>query len=162
MSDNQGAVTERTIQATLMAWAMGEKGHEFVIPNSNSLLPWEADLLSVTRARLVHEYEIKLNAADYKRDTAKARKHLTLATTAGVGPHYFWYVTWGFEIDPPDYAGWLQVEARELGIIVRKAAPRLAGRQIDERQVADIARLLSWRLTNHYHRQLIGRAARRF
>lgn len=51
------------------------RGHEIVIPNvSWSYLLWEADLVSVTKARYLYEFEIKISHADFKADFTK-RKH---------------------------------------------------------------------------------------
>jgi len=157
VSGGTSGVTERTIQAVVMGWAMQEKHHSLVIPNSNTLFQWEADLITVTRAGLTHEFEIKLNAADYKRDAAKESKHWTLRGVDGFGPCYFWYVTHGFEIDPPEHAGWLQVDCldQEWRVYVKKDAPRLNGRKITDRQHADIARMLSWRIANYTRRHYL-------
>ena len=148
-------VTEKTIQAALMVWAMQEKSHTLVLPNVTTLFPWEADLISVTRAGLTHEYEIKLTAADYRRDAAKW-KHKLMRGATDLGPCYFWYATHGFEIEPPENAGWLRVECVDGAwrVVEAKAAARLYGRRADDRhwKWEDFARLLSFRITNHYKR----------
>lgn len=153
-----GSVTEKTIQAALMVWAMQERSHTFVLPNVTTLFPWEADLISVTRAGLTHEYEIKLTAADYRRDADKWKHTLMRGASAldARGPCYFWYATHGFEIEPPENAGWLRVECVDGAwrVVEVKAAPRLHGRRAGDRHWswADVARLLSFRITNHYKR----------
>ena len=150
-----GGKTERDVQAALMTWVMDDKHHAFAIPNSQSVLSWtwEADLLSVTRAGLFHEYEIKLNKSDYKRDFSKRYKHKCLKSRSGWRiPCYFWYVTCGFDIDPPDYTGWARCRAGE--IIVEKPAPRLDGRRLRDGDYQTAARLLSYRLKNTYRREV--------
>lgn len=151
-------VTEATIQAVLMHWAMEDKHHQFVIPNSRDLFHWECDLLSVTRSDFVHEYEIKLNRADYNRDSKK-RKHHWLGDSHR-SPAYFWYATYQFEIEPPKNAGWLYVwynEARSIfEVDVKKNAPRISGWKIPEKTKVDIARLLSYRIKNYYGQFLRG------
>jgi len=146
-------VTEETIQGVLMRWLMSAKNHIYVLPNSNTFFGnWEADVISVTRSLLSHEYEIKLNIADYKRDSKKW-KHQLLGYSGYIGPSYFWYVTHNFEIEPPANAGWLNVylDARKTWIVdKRKAAPRLSPRKISDNQQLDIGRLLSWRIANIY------------
>ena len=154
VSGGTAAITEKTIQAGLMTWAMQERHHALVVPNSNTLFSWEADLITVTRAGLTHEYEIKLNPADYKRDAVKEHKHWTIRRGDGFGPCYFWYVTHDFEIDPPDHAGWLLVDCIDghWNVHVKKDAPRFDGLRITDRRYSDIARMLSWRLANYSRR----------
>lgn len=146
-------ITELTMQAVLMNWLMNNRAHIYVLPNSNQFFYWEADLLSVTKAGLCHEFEIKISLADYKRDAAKHKHHLIGGP--GQGPAYFWYATHGFEIDPPEKAGWIEVKQRASGswvVEVRKEAPRIGNWKITEDKRVDWARLLSWRLTNFYQR----------
>ena len=43
------------------------KGHEIVVPNvSWSWLLWEADLISITKAGYMNEYEIKISKQDFE------------------------------------------------------------------------------------------------
>ena len=142
-------VCEMTIQAILMNWLMDNKHHEFVIPNSTVIFPWESDLISVTNALLSHEYEIKLNFADYKRDAKKLFKHSVMGTD--LGPSYFWYVTNDFDIDPPTNAGWIKMVPRGsdwMTVNVKREAPRLHTVKLSPRKQSAVTRLLSWRLTN--------------
>lgn len=143
--------SEKTLQAAVMLWAMSAKQHQLVIPNSNTLFRWEADLITVTRSGLAHEYEMKVTPADYKRDAGKTDKHRTLK--GGGAASYFWYVTC-FDIAPPQHAGWLLVYERsdQWLVEVKKEAPRLCDRKIADEQRLIIARLLSWRLTNYFGR----------
>lgn len=145
--------TEKVLQAAVMAWAMNEKRHRVVVPNS-TLFGWEADLFSVTSAGLVHEYEMKCTMADYKRDADKY-KHAFLQRGVS-SPAYFWYVTADFDIEPPQHAGWIVVQHDEtLGqwaVEVKKDAPRLAGGKLEKRQEESIVRLLSWQVMKLYQR----------
>lgn len=159
---------ESKVQALLMRWCMETKNHELVIPNLRSVYRWEADLLSATRAWLVHEFEIKLTHADFRADFDKKFKHVSLRMThehSGVPyrcPNYFWYVTYGFEIDEdelPDYAGWMHIEDKDasrwphikFGIKERKNAPRLHMEKLSEKHRLRIARWLSYKLKNAYY-----------
>ncbi len=141
-------ITEKTIQAVLMQWLMTNK-HECVVPNTTNVFSWEADLISVTKAGLAHEFEIKISASDYKADARKVNKHWRLQNTQH-GPAYFWYVTYGFEIDPPPYAGWMKVVevhgAPRCQLVV--PAPRLHNNKITDKQRFQILRSLSWQLAN--------------
>ena len=147
-------VNEKSIQAALMSRAMHELQHELVIPNSRgTFFMRESDLLSVTRAGLVHEYEIKVSLADYKRDASKS--HMTAAGPIH-RPGYFWYVT-TFEIEPPQFAGWLFVDVSEKGqgmlrIRTKKDAPRLSSKKMTEAEYCTAARLLSFRMARIYER----------
>lgn len=149
-------ITEKSLQAALMAWAMNEKHHVLVLPNSRDLFYWEADLVTVTKAGLTHEYEIKCSLSDYRRDALKIVRHRSIKSSRGAC--YFWYVTHGFEIEPPEHAGWLSVSLVKgrLSIVERRAAPRFDGRRIVAKDYEYFARLLSWRLTNHYRRYAQG------
>ncbi len=158
-------VTEQTIQAVLMHWLMVEKHHRIAIPNSNTFFPWESDLLTVTRAGLSHEFEIKLNIYDYRRDAQK-HKHHFISIENGFwhsdrSPNYFWYATYGFEIEPPAHAGWLLItfDAAQSnnnwrrwgwGVEVKKEAPRLKTSKITKQQEAMISSLLTWRMMHAY------------
>lgn len=89
------------------------------VPNSNGLLAWEADMLILHPSDWLWEVEIKISAADFRREfkaDTKMRKHEALRT--GV-PRYSWqdtYVQKFFFAMPqevfsvvkdevPDYAG---------------------------------------------------------
>ncbi|RJX17562.1 MAG: hypothetical protein C4575_13035 [Desulforudis sp.] len=154
--DRVTKVTEGHIQAVLMRWLLTEKHHHFCIPNSNQFFTWEADLISVTRAGLIHEFEIKLNVYDYKAD-AKKLKHNMIGHER-YAPAYFWYVAYDFEIEPPENAGWIfvtQIDTRNgrnngWELSVKREAPRLNDWKITDRKTEQVARILSWRLYNWY------------
>lgn len=161
-------MNERTMQAVLMRYAMEEKGHEIAIPNITTIYRWEVDVLSVTRAFLTHEFEIKVSKADYLRDIKKRYKHYCLSTevlAAHMSPNYFWYVTWGFEIDgPPHYAGWLSVVPHEHGsigyeVLVRKSAPRIHPLKMSDHTRLKLSRWLSFKLKNMYQNTYLTGAA---
>jgi hypothetical protein len=145
-------VIEATIQAVLMQWAMNKKHHLCILPNSNQFFDWECDLISITRSQLIHEFEIKLNRSDYNRDAVK-RKHYWIGDKQRA-PAYFWYVTFSFDIEPPEKAGWIYIWLDEANskwhIDVKKEAPRLNNWKADSRKQARIAKLLSYRITNYY------------
>ncbi len=143
---------ERSMQAILMRWLLNDKHHEIAVTNSTVLFPWEADLASVTRAGYVHEIEIKISVADFRKDADKRMKHRTLQFPQTYNhdsvPNYFWYATpQDIEIDVPEYAGRLAVYEKRSTFYVDelKPAPRLHTRKIDASKTAVIARLLSFR-----------------
>ena len=131
-------VDETAIQVKMFPYLAYEKHHRFITPNSCNIFPWEADLLSVTRAGYYHEFEIKISAADFKADFRKESKHKHLKLKTAIAPRYFWYVICGFsveEIELPDYAGLIEIvvwdeELKYVRII--KKAPRLGDRKITD------------------------------
>jgi hypothetical protein len=149
-------VTEALLQAVVMRWCMGEKHHEYVIPNSNTFINYssEADLISVTRAGLIHEFEMKISKADYNRDGKKRKWLWNYLGTPRYSPNYFWYVTCGFQIEPPEHAGWIEVyyddERFYWNMRIKKQAPQLLKLKIGDGKAKVAARLLAWRVTNLY------------
>ena len=159
---------ESKMQAVLMDWVMEKKHHQMVLPNSR-YFRWEADLLSVTNAWLVHEFEIKVSIYDYRADATngyqKVRKHRLMADAFNgksfgrLTPSYFWYVTNGFEAeDLPADAGWIRVYWAEatswrpagLRLKVEKSAPRLHTEKMADGDRLKMARWLSYKIKNTY------------
>lgn len=154
-------MTERDIQDALYLVRHQDR-HEPIVPNC-SALGHEADLLSVTKARLVHEHEIKVSRADFKADARKQEKHAELASPPPPSyrgflrvPNYFWYVTPpdlldGLEV--PEYAGHMVITVDRkpgpwypLGFVrVLKPAPRLHRAKISDDQLATLMRGLMFR-----------------
>jgi hypothetical protein len=93
------------------------KGRSYTIPNvSWSWLRWEADLVSITRAYYLYEYEIKTTRADFENDFLKPKhKALRNPTNTNRIPNYFSYVAplVAMPLCVPDYAG--IIEARPSG-----------------------------------------------
>ncbi len=147
-------MNEKQIQTLLMREMVVRRQHKAAIPNSRELLWHEADLITVTKAGLVHEFEIKRTMADYRREfRTKQGKHQIIKSVAyNSCPNYFWFVTL-FDIDPPDYMGWIKLDPSDrYPINYKKEAPRLHGRKWGDEKVAKMARLLSFRLLSEYER----------
>ena len=155
---------ELQIQVAIMRDCLGRLHHKAAVTNSQYLLVGEADLISVTKAGLVHEFEIKCSRGDYNREfKQKVWKHHTLARSHMLRcPNYFWFVTRDFEIEPPDYAGWILADTknngqgRDLVLREQKPAPRLHTGKWGDDKVAKMARLLSFRLLKQYDGRLHG------
>lgn len=159
-------IDENVMQAVLLDWVMEEKKHQMAVPNITVIFPWEADLLSVTKAGLCHEFEIKLNRDDYNRDFLKKKHKCGALSEAYQGtndykwgvPNYFWYVTHSFGIQPPTYAGWITVDwerkrggGQVLVCRVQREAPRIhATKIIGPRHQETIVRGMAYRLKNVY------------
>ena len=155
-------VTEREILTALMCYVLDHKNHKLAVPNANGFFGgmYEADLISATRAGLVHEWEVKCSLADYKRDFRTKRwKHQLLAFGNNRSiPCYFWFVLpcW-IAVEVPSYAG-LALYDPDRGtywwsrIVIKKPAPRLVGRRVRPEDYQKAARLLSFRLKNEFVR----------
>ena len=144
---------------------LGLRQHRAAITNSRDLLLSEADLLTVTKAGRVHEFEIKCTRSDYNRELngkpryRKRWKHQTLSRAYKDAriPNYFWFVTFKFEIEPPGHAGWILVDDARWGdglqLYRKKKAPVLHAGKWDDAQIAKIARLLSFRLLTEFEKR---------
>jgi len=143
-------LTEKNIQTRLLVWTLDVKKHILAIPNSTTVFYWECDLLSVTRARLAHEFEIKRNMSDFKADKRKRSKHMNLELgPIGKCPNYFWYVTCDFDIEPPEYAGWikyLDTGRNKPMQIMKKEAPKLHGEHVPDRDLETMGRIACYRM----------------
>lgn len=91
------------------------KGHYITIPNvSWSWLIWEADLISITKAHYMYEFEIKITKSDFEKDFTKTKHHI-FKTTPRRGnnriPNYFVYVAplKAIPLCIPDYAGIIEI-----------------------------------------------------
>jgi hypothetical protein len=127
-----GLFDEARIQLALYDHCM--QGKYLMVPNvSWSWFSWETDLISITRAGYVHEYEIKCTHQDFKNDYKK-RKHLTFRDAAARQihenrlrriPNYFWYVApiRAIPLCVPGYAGLMEVTHKRYGLqlqVIRK------------------------------------------
>lgn len=113
--------------------------HRYIVPNV-TLFGWESDMVSVTKAGYIVEYEIKCSRADFGRDKRKYRhRHLTEATTSKSWrkmPAYFYYVAPKGVLqvsDVPAYAGLMLLEKYCMVDVVKKA-PRLHYEPMTEHQ----------------------------
>jgi hypothetical protein len=130
------------------------RGHQAVVPNVQ-LASWEADLVSITQAGYLHEWECKCSRGDFFADLKK-RKHRWLGR-GHLGSSYYparlWYVAPPGLIKPkwvPQHAGLVTVNG---GAYVRCAkveveAPQLHRHPITERQWRWLARISTYKLWN--------------
>ena len=153
-------MTERRMQKYLIAYCMYDVKHQFALPNSKAIIGTrnEADLISITKSGLIHEWEIKLSMSDYKADFKKKKKHTALQSafdgTVGRVPNYFWYATYGLTIEPPEYAGWVVVnynaKRQWYEVELKRKAKRLHGVPATQAQYRAACRHLSFRLLKMY------------
>jgi hypothetical protein len=142
-------MTEHTIQTALYRWCV-DKRHPVTIDNCGACTIGKADLLSVTKARFVHEFEIKCQASDFRREfETKDTKHRRLARGDNrlmSLPNYFWFATPEGLLDAgaiPDYAGLITV-ARGC-CTVQIEAPRIHSDNLTDRDRRYIERGLTHR-----------------
>lgn len=149
------------------------KRHEIIVPNS-CLFDWESDLVSVTRADYIHEYEIKVTRADFKADAKKKRARILVDAVERIPlwggverervhrrPNYFWYVVPAGLItveEVPEYAGLMYVSRRvDSPLLYRdisrdvKPAKQLHKDKINGWQRAQLTRALN---TRYWHQRL--------
>lgn len=65
-------LTESIVQDVVYAWCSQAK-HEITVPNCGAAWGPEADVASVTKARLGHEFEIKVSRADWLSELRQLR-----------------------------------------------------------------------------------------
>lgn len=148
-------MTEKDIQNHLFSW-LEEKRQYLITPNVRLYGDNEADLVSVSKAGLVSEYEIKTSLADFRRDLG--RKKLKHAKIAGANffkdwvPNYFYFVFPQVlfdsrkrnNFDVPYYAG-IVIVHDDGGVLCVKAARRLHRMPATDRDIAYLGRGLMYR-----------------
>jgi len=160
-------ITERSIQDTFFWY--NQMRFTTIIPNTYPPGWYECDILAITRASYMYEYEIKLSRSDFFNDRKKGEvpshlksfyqrynenygdtKHQSLEKGVGHGPSRFWFIVPENLIavdDIPLFAG--LIYCRDLGRIVRfeevRTAPRLHKTKLSESSKDSIRQ-------NLYHR----------
>uniref|UniRef100_A0A6M3LQR3 Uncharacterized protein n=1 Tax=viral metagenome TaxID=1070528 RepID=A0A6M3LQR3_9ZZZZ len=115
---------------------------------------FECDVLSINKKLYTVEYEIKCSKKDFQNDFKKNdgkwinpnNKH-DLIKNGQRTNRFFFVVEKGIEIDIPEYAGLISFERKNSWVSFRKIknAPRLHGRQIDEKKIKRCLEKLSWK-----------------
>lgn len=118
---------------------------------------FEADVLMITKAKLVYEYEIKTSRADFKKDFTKISKHkiysdknphLVKQRNYPKKPNYFYYVCVEGLIkvsEIPSYAGLIYITKKGLSKEIKKA-PKLHSYKFPDSMVWQIATTLTARI----------------
>ena len=150
---------EQRIQ--LEIFSARHSGKLLMVPNvSWSWFYWEVDLIAITKARYVHEYEIKVTHADFKSDFKK-KKHFSINDAYKKRihenrlrrmPNYFWYVAplLAFPMCVPDYAGLIEVVPNNYGLALHEIKkPKLLHRnKISKKGIKAITRSLMFKYWN--------------
>lgn len=151
------ALTETAVQDALSI-EMEARGHGLIVPNT-TLYSWEADLITVTKAGRVYEYEIKVDKHDYRNELKAAKemprgsickwiRHMVLRQAQETGqvhprhgcPNYFWFVVpmhFVDEMGSLDYAGLIVPKVGDSGRIhltTARKAPKLHSDKISDGQ----------------------------
>lgn len=142
-------MTEHSIQTALYQWCRSKR-HPVTIDNCGACTIGKADLLSVTKARFVHEFEVKCTASDFRREfETKDTKHRRLRTADNrlmALPNYFWFATPDGLLAPgdiPDYAGLITVARGRCTVQIE--APRIHSSNLTDRDRRYIERGLTHR-----------------
>lgn len=152
--------TETSAQFALYNRALRLK-HYPVVPNVY-LFHEESDLISVTPAGYIHEYEIKLSRPDFTADFRTKRRHEFYADLEKLRqlwaggpikswkrPSYFWFVVpKGLieESDIPAYAGLIYIgDSGWSGADVIKPSPKLGKEKISGVQMETLTRSMTYR-----------------
>jgi hypothetical protein len=121
-------MNEKEIQDRLYVW-LEKKRHNLITPNVFLYHPRESDLISVTKAGMATEYEIKISKSDLTAEFKKKRvKHAIFSAYSAYGPNYFYFVFPAYlwekiDTELPSYAGVIVVD--ELSLKVSKKAKRM-------------------------------------
>lgn len=153
--------TEKSIQMILYNYLDGRTTNILTIPNFYYDPRYESDILSITKAGYVNEFEIKTSLNDFKNEfRKKKRKHKTLEwiITAYRNkmpkhwsiPNYFWFVAPEKLIRLnliPRHAGFIEVK-KDKTIRIIKRAPIIHRNKIKEHWHLKIARGMMFRYWN--------------
>lgn len=144
-------MNESKIQRILTRYLLRTKNHKIVVPNITNIFSWECDLISVTSADMVHEFEIKISRSDYLAD-GKKDKHLLMTRYKAHQKcaNYFWYVV-SFDLPLSDlrsHAGLISIAGGVVRIL--KPAPKLHAQKLTPIHFDKIARSLTYKLFNSY------------
>lgn len=147
-------MNERLIQ-NLIWKDCDRRRHRLMTPNT-TLLGWESDMISVTKAGLIVEYEVKISRGDFRADFKKIRHRILDTAQIGEqhrGATYFYYVVPRDMVsvaEVPEHAG--LIYAHPVFQIV-KPAPRLHSNKITDHQ----RQWLERSLIHRYWRERIQR-----
>lgn len=140
---------ERQLSARLFRW-LAPNGYDYICPNVH-LFGWESDLLAVSEAGYIVEYEIKRSTTDLRRDSRKPRTGMLESKLDESGssrrvPSRFFYAAPKGVLDEssiPPFAGFVEVTPTGKPDIQRKA-PRLTKAKATQRQRDRLARSLMY------------------
>lgn len=152
--------TEGSIQLAIYCYRASISVAPIILPNVFHF-SWESDLLYVTDALYLHEFEVKLSRSDYYADKKKLYRHHSLKYQENC-PKHFWYVCPDGIILPdslPEYAGLMYVS--DAGFIkIIKEAPRLRSKKINQKQMMFLLRKGVYRYWGYQRRDILHQRQR--
>lgn len=167
----------KDVQAAIMM-DLYLKGYSPVTANFTGDGLSECDVLAVSKANLMYEFEIKISRSDFKKDFTKTHKHKMLASRTGtkqytkwvkgkrtdemetcfILPNYFTYLV-PYELvtldEVPEYAGLLYVSSDYKSFEWIKKPPKLHDARMNEKLLRTITHNLTCKFifgsayTNH-------------
>ena len=144
-------MNEGRMQDYLYQW-LEKRGQLFITPNVKLFGDNEADLVSISRSKMITEYEIKISVADFNREFKdKSLKHTFLRggnTFKTYTPNYFCFVfpesIYKGSLEIPFYSGVIVVrKSGQLGVI--KKAKRIHTLPATKRDINYLSRGLMYR-----------------
>ena len=158
-------MTESDLQEVLLDKYM-RKGHTLIIPNVYLFGSNESDMVSITKSRLVWEYEIKISKQDFLADRSK-RRYDRYERRQGLMPNRFWYVSpEGIITEPdlPEYAGLLYVmpysHSKRFIVKTIKMAPMLHKNEVSSKMIMELGTKIYhkyWRIRRQLNDSLRAR-----
>lgn len=144
-------MNEGRIQDYLYQW-LEKRGQLFITPNVKLYGDNEADLVSVSRNKMITEYEIKISIADFNRDFKdKSLKHAFLRggnTFKTYTPNYFYFMfpesIYRDDLEIPFYSGLIVIGNSGKAKVVKKAK-RIHTLLASERDINYLSRGLMYR-----------------
>jgi hypothetical protein len=165
---SEGPMIVRDIQTGL--WLALRGTSQLVLPNFTPAAWFECDVFSVSKSGYMHEHEIKMSVADFRRDAEKAdyfyervdgrfakqrkaTKHERLLQADVRGPSCFWFVVPDGLIGKSDVPRWAGLKVvRDQGhwcsVRVVKMAPRLHNAQVSAKVIEQAETACYWRYWN--------------
>jgi len=110
-------------------------------------LPWECDVLSVTKSGYATEYELKISKSDFKADFKK-RKHKMFSKGEGGMVSRFWFVVPKDMVDKkdiPQYAGLMYYDHKRRTVHPVKYPQRLKAGKLDSKTIRRLYRSMMYR-----------------
>jgi hypothetical protein len=118
-----------------------------IVPNTNSFLPWEADILMLTPNCFLDEIEIKISLSDLRRDKTK-HKHKLLENDKCIYLLRNFYYALPESIynrasldDFPEKAGIIIISDTHMPRIIKNPTPRKHARKLTDKEKFKLARL---------------------
>jgi len=112
-------------------------------------LPWECDVLAITKAGYAVEYELKTTRSDFKADFKKPKHKLFKKGQGGQVSRFWFVVPEGLvgKDEVPSYAGlmYCSIKGKKRSLDIIKYPKRLKSKKIDTRNMRRLYRSMMFR-----------------